>query len=150
LKDASEEAACAVCMEIMVEATAIVPCGHMFCKICVSSLSECPNCRSVVQRNIPLKGMDNIIHKLVLSGNVFCPHDVQQYWKRLQIEVRFTRLGVKYTRLGVILPPLLPPAHSHTASFLPFSHLLYSHLCNKGTLLTMPFALTRPTVGSCR
>lgn len=86
LQEASEEVVCAVCMEIIVEATAVVPCGHTYCGACLNSLTECPNCRLAVTQTTPLKGMDSLIHKLVLSQKVFCPHDTQQYWKRIKKE----------------------------------------------------------------
>ena len=94
LQEASEEVMCAVCMEIIVEATAVVTCGHTYCGTCLKSLSECPNCRLAVKQTIPLKGMDNLIHKLVVSQSVFCPHDMQQYWKRIQ--------GVRVHKCGLL------------------------------------------------
>jgi hypothetical protein len=122
LQEASEEVMCAVCMEIIVEATAVVPCGHTYCGACLHSLSECPNCRLAVTQTIPLKGMDNLIHKLVLSQNVFCPHDMQQYWKRIK------RDGVRYvscTQCGLLAFSM----KIHITNFFLFcSYLLYSHL----------------------
>jgi len=82
LKETSEECMCSVCMEILVHATAVVPCGHVFCKDCLS-MKECPNCRLHIQRELSIKSMDNVIAKLVLSGSVFSQQDVQHYWTRV-------------------------------------------------------------------
>lgn len=81
-QETGEECACAVCMEIIVNATALVPCGHLFCKDCLNNISECPNCRLPVQSKLPIKTMDNVIGKLVTAGNVFSEEDVQHYASR--------------------------------------------------------------------
>lgn len=84
LQQTSEECMCAVCMEIMVSASAVVPCGHVFCKECLSGITECPNCRFPVQSALPIKTMDNVISKLVESSLVFSETDVQHYQSRVQ------------------------------------------------------------------
>jgi hypothetical protein len=148
LKDASEEAMCAVCMEIMVEATTIVPCGHLFCKTCLSSLPECPNCRLVVKQTMPLKGMDNLIHKLVLSGKVFCPPDMQQYWKRIQSEAPPVRFFFKKVDNGFLYSTdflwcFAIRLLTHGSFLLFRSHLLCSHLPPKSERETRALQLLR-------
>jgi hypothetical protein len=82
--ETSEECMCAVCMEIMVQSTAVVPCGHLYCKECLVGITECPNCRLAIQSTLPVKTMDNVIEKLVKSGNVFSGNDVKEYESRMK------------------------------------------------------------------
>jgi hypothetical protein len=39
---ATEECACSLCFEILIQSTTLVPCGHSFCKDCVATNVECP------------------------------------------------------------------------------------------------------------
>ena len=83
-QETSEECMCAVCMEIMVQSTAVVPCGHLYCKECLVGITECPNCRLGIQSTLPVKTMDNVIDKLVTSKRVFAATDVEQYQSRVK------------------------------------------------------------------
>lgn len=82
----AEEVMCSVCMEILVDSTAIVPCGHVFCKGCISSMSICPNCRLAFRQTIAIKAMDSLIAKLVSSSyqDIFHETDVLHYQTRVQ------------------------------------------------------------------
>jgi hypothetical protein len=42
---ATEECACPYCLEIQVQSTTLVPCGHSFCKDCITACHECPTVR---------------------------------------------------------------------------------------------------------
>ncbi|GKY98943.1 hypothetical protein MPSEU_000850100 [Mayamaea pseudoterrestris] len=78
---ATEECFCPYCLEIQVQSTTLVPCGHAFCKECVSSCNECPTCRTAVQSQVPCRTVDNIIHSMVKS-NFFSADDAQVYEER--------------------------------------------------------------------
>jgi hypothetical protein len=108
---ATEECACPFCLEIQVQSTSLVPCGHAFCKECVAACTECPTvctsnerlyllvcgyvcrislpiypsrplqCRAVVQSQIPCRTVDNIVQAMVKS-NFFSADDVQVYEER--------------------------------------------------------------------
>lgn len=61
----AEEVQCAVCMELCVQTTALVPCSHLFCAGCASSLRECPSCRHAVTSTLGLPIVDKIIYQLL-------------------------------------------------------------------------------------
>jgi hypothetical protein len=48
---AAEECMCNLCLEIQVQSTMIVPCGHAFCQECVIPLNNCPSVRTVFMRS---------------------------------------------------------------------------------------------------
>lgn len=88
LSTIAEEFACAFCLDIQVQATTLVPCGHSFCKSCVVQISECCSCRSAFRETVPCRALDNVIASLVQHsnniGNVFSPDDVHVYQQRME------------------------------------------------------------------
>ena len=83
--DPSEEFACAICLEIMVEPVIAVPCGHAFCGSCLSAdVSECPNCRaSLIAKPAPSRPLCQAISLLVeYQPDLFSPDDVSHYRSR--------------------------------------------------------------------
>lgn len=52
---------CSICMEIIVEGTAVVPCGHVYCERCLQDCTECPNCRLDIQKKLPIKKVDDLV-----------------------------------------------------------------------------------------
>jgi hypothetical protein len=66
-----EEMMCSICIEIMVCATALQPCGHMFCKNCTLPLEKCPTCRRNLYGRMPMKQVDGMILNHVKIGKTF-------------------------------------------------------------------------------
>jgi len=80
--DLAEESMCSICMDIIVQATSIVPCGHMFCKSCLVKIKKCPTCRTIKCSTTPSKSFDNMIWHLVRSKYIFQQDDVEHYLQR--------------------------------------------------------------------
>ena len=85
--EVAEELLCAFCLEILVCATTLVPCGHSFCRSCLVNVKECPTCRGAVQTTVHCRTVDNIISSIVAHphptlGLVFAPDDVEKYHER--------------------------------------------------------------------
>ena len=85
----AEELFCAFCLEILVCATTLVPCGHSFCHSCLVNVTECPTCRGTVQTTVHCRMVDNVIAAMVAQhhhppphGSVFAPDDVEKYHER--------------------------------------------------------------------
>lgn len=86
LKHIEEEFTCPVCLELLIQATTMVPCGHLFCRSCVASLAVCSVCAATVSTRVPCRTMDNVIATLVASRRFFYPDDEQAYRERLMEE----------------------------------------------------------------
>ena len=127
LKESSEECMCAICFEIIVESTAVVPCGHVYCRDCLQGVKECPNCRLHIQSKLPIKSMDHVIHKLVLSKTVFSPPDVQHYLQRVQPTTTIRQETVTAVctlvcvTLLIVCFPIILDVNSHVAPLDCFS-----------------------------
>jgi ribosomal 50S subunit-recycling heat shock protein len=80
----AEEFTCAFCLDLQVQATTLVPCGHSFCKACVAQISECCSCRSKFHETVPCRVLDNVIASLVSKAQVFAADDMQVYQQRIQ------------------------------------------------------------------
>lgn len=83
--DASEEFACSICLDIMVNPVTAVPCGHAFCGACLSAnVRECPNCRAGLStKPVPSRPLGQAIALLVeCQPDLFDPDDVEQYRAR--------------------------------------------------------------------
>ena len=78
-----EEFCCPVCLEIQVQATTLVPCGHSFCLACQRSASECPTCRARIQTRVPCRALNNVIAALASGGHFLDDEDVQHYHERM-------------------------------------------------------------------
>jgi len=79
----ADEFCCAFCLEILVQATTIVPCGHSFCRGCVDQSSECPTCRGALQTTVPCRTLDNVIASMVSkSSSIFEADDVEKFHER--------------------------------------------------------------------
>ena len=75
-----EESSCPICMEILVDSTAVSSCGHTFCRACLTG-KECPVCRQSARQPIPIRRLDNMIWRLVLQRR-FAPDEVSSYLQR--------------------------------------------------------------------
>jgi RING-type zinc-finger len=85
-KEVGEEAICAICMEIMLEPRTVAPCGHSFCRLCLTRQSECAECRGPITSHVVCRSLQNLIEQLVkLHTNgttVFENEDFETYINR--------------------------------------------------------------------
>lgn len=117
-----DEVTCTICMEIVVKAHSVNPCGHIFCKGCIQKIQpqvtiggnymtkSCPNCRKSMKSLSHLKSMDNLIWNMILRGDIFEEEDdVKEFMRRsgkkwgdlnqVEIECIFGRREVKMESL---------------------------------------------------
>lgn len=88
---AAEEFSCVCCLEVMVQATSLVPCGHSFCQSCCMH-RECPTCRVAVTGKLPCRALDNAIASLIQEEpGFFEASDVEAYINRTKDDVLTTR-----------------------------------------------------------
>lgn len=94
-KHIMDEVTCTVCMEIIVKAHTVNPCGHIFCQGCIQKIlpqvtigsgcmtKSCPNCRKSIKSLSPLKSMDNLIWNMILRGDIFEEEeDLKEFMRR--------------------------------------------------------------------
>lgn len=83
LSSLSEDFLCPVCLDIMVEATTLAPCGHSFCASCIKSMNSscCPCCQAKIQNKSLSHTINQTIAKLVQMP-VFVETDVEFYHSR--------------------------------------------------------------------
>lgn len=84
LQHIAEEFTCAVCLDLQVQATTLVPCGHSFCKACVATAPVCSICSASIATTVSCRVLDNVICSLVSTNQVFSPDDAQVYQERMQ------------------------------------------------------------------
>ena len=110
LNAAAEEFVCVVCMELQVQSTTLVPCGHSLCHSCVATTifatitasnggghntpstsssthkvaGSCPTCRAAVRQLVPNRLIDNAVAALVKCPGFFKPDDVAVYQTRTE------------------------------------------------------------------
>lgn len=81
----NEECMCSICIEVIVDATVINPCGHVFCKKCIENYrrrsNQCPNCRCHIRNLVSVQYTDNIIFGLLKKGE-FEKDDAMDFLKR--------------------------------------------------------------------
>ena len=87
-----DEFICAVCLNIIVKATACHPCGHIFCHDCIHMASFCHMCRTNMIV-MPMKHVDNVIWKLVKMGGIFPMDDIKPYLER-NTDIHLTEIEV--------------------------------------------------------
>eukprot|EP00768_Dysnectes_brevis_P004323 gnl/Dysnectes_brevis/3101_a3856_593.p1 GENE.gnl/Dysnectes_brevis/3101_a3856_593~~gnl/Dysnectes_brevis/3101_a3856_593.p1 ORF type:complete len:357 (+),score=84.33 gnl/Dysnectes_brevis/3101_a3856_593:73-1143(+) len=67
----SESIRCAICQEILLQPTAIVPCGHTYCRQCLTDWRQrkevCPLCRADIEGTIRLPQMDDMCSLFLAS-----------------------------------------------------------------------------------
>jgi hypothetical protein len=61
----TDHVACPICMELLVEATIVVPCGHRFCKACCAAAPNCATCRTKIASRVPDRLVDSLMSDLV-------------------------------------------------------------------------------------
>jgi len=86
----TDHVACPICIEVLVQATILVPCGHRFCKDCCPKV-ECASCRTKIQSYIPDRGMDALLSDLV-KEQCLDTDDSNMYMQRTEKEVSFRNL----------------------------------------------------------
>jgi hypothetical protein len=84
----AEEFHCALCLEIQVESTLLIPCGHAFCKGCVEKSEHCITCRQPITSTIPCRPINNAIAALVRldpAHSAFEQNDIEHYKQRMVV-----------------------------------------------------------------
>lgn len=105
LSSISDELTCPLCLDIIVQATTLVPCGHTICLSCIPSTlanltlccrdgKECPVCRDPVTQTFPCRSVNNIIESIMRTQGRSSTHvtmkgfsidDIQAYHDRCEI-----------------------------------------------------------------
>ncbi len=86
-----EELYCPLCLELQVEPVAIDPCGHSFCKVCSTKVTQCPNCRVDIKGRYPNVSFANIISCLATTTSLLPGDDVVSYDERTPAQKRVKR-----------------------------------------------------------
>jgi hypothetical protein len=76
-----EECSCAICLDLQVQSTCIVPCGHSFCQQCVANETTCPTCRGTIESRVPCFALSAVVLALTASG-LLSSDDLQAYQQR--------------------------------------------------------------------
>jgi len=97
----SDEINCSICLDILVNPLALVPCGHSFCTNCCLSdsmkgkrcrktlcFTKCPQCRQPIKDTVRPRQLENLINTLVTVPNLLFRNDddKQQFLKRREEE----------------------------------------------------------------
>lgn len=67
---------CSICNndydEVITKPFTIVPCGHLYCEICLNKLknSECPECRVIIEKIIINRPFLNLINEIKIKNNI--------------------------------------------------------------------------------
>lgn len=79
-----DEFTCPICLDILVNTTTAVPCGHSFCSDCLgTNLPECPTCRSAITGLFANRALDHAIRILMdRTSGVFSPDNARHYRQR--------------------------------------------------------------------
>jgi hypothetical protein len=78
----AEEFMCAFCLDVLVQATTLVPCGHTFCLSCVKH-KTCPTCRADINTTVPCRAMSNAIQAMTCTQSYFTQDDLEVYRQRV-------------------------------------------------------------------
>ena len=86
---------CCICHGILLDATSLVPCGHVLCATCVEKLIKgkcCPECRALVDQTIPNRHVSDIVDVMVttttgdhgtdLEVSLLLEEDVREFLER--------------------------------------------------------------------
>jgi hypothetical protein len=96
----TDHVACPICMELMIDAMILVPCGHRFCGLCAMQ-HECASCRTKVQSKVKDRYLNNFVLDLV-QERCLDAEDSANYLKRLGKEVRILEPLLAMLSLGLV------------------------------------------------
>lgn len=80
----SEESnlSCYTCMNMMTDPTVMVPCGHSYCKKCITpGLTECPQCEKRFTSTAPMKILQDLCTKFVYKRDALSTFKNDSFWK---------------------------------------------------------------------
>ena len=139
-----DEFICAVCLNIIVKASACHPCGHIFCHDCIHMATFCHMCRTKMVV-MPMKHVDNVIWKLVKMGGIFLRDDVEPYLER--------NTDVNLTDIEVNQKPIIAMYSAVQYSTVQYCQSVCSLIMSHNVLVVLPLPKTHPfllSYCSCR
>ncbi|TNV87373.1 hypothetical protein FGO68_gene4873 [Halteria grandinella] len=80
----SEESnlSCYTCMNMMTDPTVMVPCGHAYCKKCITpGLTDCPQCEKRFTSTAPIKILQDLCTKFVYKRDALSMFKNDSFWK---------------------------------------------------------------------
>lgn len=80
----SEESnlSCYTCMNMLTNPTVMTPCGHVYCKNCITpGLSECPQCEKRFTGTAPMKVLQDLCTKFVYKRDTLSTFKNDSFWK---------------------------------------------------------------------
>lgn len=71
--DMGVDLTCQCCLGILKSSVTCVPCGHVFCELCLDKVGNtlCPSCRAEVKYLMPCRIIDNVVDALVSDDHEF-------------------------------------------------------------------------------
>jgi hypothetical protein len=82
---------CAICFELLVGATLVHPCGHVYCQGCFPQLATCPECRQVIRETSQDRLLDrSLLYMLLHLPHLFPLDDRIEYSRRTGIPLNLT------------------------------------------------------------
>jgi hypothetical protein len=80
---------CPICFELVVKATILNVCGHIYCHNCLEEhrCKRCPECRQRITNALPNRALDRALEYLVVNNpQLFSSDDVREYKRRAGIK----------------------------------------------------------------
>ena len=68
-------------MNMMTDPTVLVPCGHAFCKKCISGTTSCPQCEKKFSSSATVKLISDLITKYVYKRDTISTFKNDSCWK---------------------------------------------------------------------
>ena len=68
-------------MNMMQEATVLVPCGHAYCKKCISGQQTCPQCDKKHSASVPVKLIGDLVTKYIYKRDAISTFRNDSFWK---------------------------------------------------------------------
>lgn len=72
---------CYSCMKMFSDPHVLAPCGHAFCKSCVSSTDACPQCEKKYKEKAPIKLIADLVTKYIYKRDAINTFKNDSFWK---------------------------------------------------------------------